>query len=108
MITLAELLWDQLKMHGKTTWENVPKNQQPFNTKSMDDLIAFLDGPHLEDKECFVCVVVHNIDGPSLRDSDTQQYLARIAACSHIRVVASIDHVNAPLRKYCLIFRTFF
>lgn len=107
MITLAELLWDQLKMHGKTTWENVPKNQ-PFNTKSMDDLIAFLDGPHLEDKECFVCVVVHNIDGPSLRDSDTQQYLARIAACSHIRVVASIDHVNAPLRKYCLIFRTFF
>ncbi|CAA2972112.1 origin of replication complex subunit 2 [Olea europaea subsp. europaea] len=97
VITLAELLWDQLKMHGKTTWENLPKNQQPFNTKSMDDLIAFLDGPHLEDKECFVCVVVHNIDGPSLRDSDTQQYLARIAACSHIRVVASIDHVNAPL-----------
>lgn len=65
----------------------------------MDDLLAFLDGPHTEGNECFVCVIVHNIDGPGLRDSDTQQYLARIAACSHIRIVSSIDNVNAPLCK---------
>lgn len=75
------------------------KEKQPFNTRSMDDLLAFLDGPHTEGNECFVCVIIHNIDGPGLRDSDTQHYLARIAACSHIRMVASIDHVNAPLCK---------
>ena len=69
----------------------------------MDNLLAFLDGPQVEGDECFICVVIHNIDGPGLRDSDTQQYLARIAACSHIRVVASIDHVNAPLCKYYLV-----
>lgn len=68
----------------------------------MDDLLAFLDGKHEEENDCFVCVVIHNIDGPGLRDSETQQYLARIAFCSHIRVVASIDHVNSPLCKYCL------
>ncbi|XP_011074449.1 origin of replication complex subunit 2 [Sesamum indicum] len=96
-VTLAELLWDQLKTQRKSTLENLPKNQQPFHTRSMDDLISFLDGPHLEDDECFVCVLVNNIDGPGLRDSETQQYLARLAACSHIRMVASIDHVNAPL-----------
>ncbi|KAG8389955.1 hypothetical protein BUALT_Bualt01G0033300 [Buddleja alternifolia] len=95
--TLAELLWDQLKMQRKITLGNHSKNQQPFNTRSMDDLISFLDGPHLEEDECFVCLIVNNIDGPALRDSDTQQYLARIAACSHIRMIASIDHVNAPL-----------
>lgn len=66
----------------------------------MDDLIAFLDGTNLVDSESFVCVLVHNIDGPGLRDPETQQYLARIAACSNIRVVASIDHVNALLCKY--------
>ncbi|KAL0369015.1 UNVERIFIED_CONTAM: Origin of replication complex subunit [Sesamum calycinum] len=85
-VTLAELLWDQLKTQRKSALANLPKNQQPFHTRSMDDLISFLGGPHLEDDECFVCVLVNNIDGPGLRDSETQQYLARLAACSHIRV----------------------
>ena len=68
----------------------------------MDDLLAFLNGPHVDDKDCFICILVHNIDGPGLRDSETQQYLARLASCSHIRVIASIDHVNAPLSKFTL------
>ncbi|XP_051150984.1 origin of replication complex subunit 2 [Andrographis paniculata] len=98
-VALAELLWDQLKLNRKSTSGNIPRNQQPFHTQSMGDLISFLDGPHLEDDddECFICVLVHNIDGPGLRDSETQQHLARLAACSHIRIVASIDHVNALL-----------
>ncbi|XP_019231798.1 PREDICTED: origin of replication complex subunit 2-like isoform X1 [Nicotiana attenuata] len=96
VITLAELLWDQLKLRKKTTSGNPSKSQQPFNPKSMDDLLAFLDKPDIGD-ECFVCIIVHNIDGPGVRDSDSQQCLASIAACSHVRMVASIDHVNAPL-----------
>lgn len=103
VITLAELLWDQLKMHQKTTSGRSQKSQQPFNVQSMDDLLAFLHGPHHEDSENFVCVIVHNIDGPGLRDPDTQQHLARIAACSHVRIVASIDHVNALLCKYSFL-----
>ncbi|XP_027090943.1 origin of replication complex subunit 2-like [Coffea arabica] len=97
VITLAELLCDQLKAQQKFTSGSLHKHQQPFDTRSMDDLIAFLDQHHLEDSDSFICVLVHNIDGPGLRDPDTQQYLARIAACSNIRVVASIDHVNALL-----------
>ncbi|XP_058223290.1 origin of replication complex subunit 2-like [Rhododendron vialii] len=97
LIALAELLWDQLKIQRRTPSGNSSKVQQPFNSRSVDDLLAFLDGPQVEGDECFVCVVIHNIDGPGLRDSETQQYLARMAACSHICVVASIDHVNAPL-----------
>ncbi|GAA0161661.1 replication origin binding protein [Lithospermum erythrorhizon] len=97
MITLAELLWDQLKLHKKTSMGTISKSHQPFNTQSMDDLLVFLDSPPVQDNDSVVCVVIHNIDGPALRDSETQEYLARIAACSHIRIVASIDHVNAPL-----------
>nr|XP_009801895.1 PREDICTED: origin recognition complex subunit 2-like isoform X2 [Nicotiana sylvestris] len=96
VITLAELLWDQLKLRKKTTSGNPSKSQQPFNPKSMDDLLAFLDKPDIGD-ECFVCIIAHNIDGPELRDSDSQQCLASIAACSHVHMVASIDHVNVPL-----------
>ena len=66
----------------------------------MDDLFVFLNGSNEEDKDCFVCVVIHNIDGPGLRDSETQEYLARVAACSHVRIIASVDHVNAPLCKH--------
>ncbi|KAL8089166.1 hypothetical protein AgCh_038803 [Apium graveolens] len=93
LITLCELLGEQLKTQRKTP----SGSQRPFNTLSMDDLIAFLDGPHSEGNECSICVVIHNIDGPGLRDADSQQYLARIAACSHAHMVASIDNVNAPL-----------
>lgn len=65
----------------------------------MDDLLAFLNGPHVDKDDCFICILVHNIDGPGLRDSETQQYLARLASCFHIRVIASIDNVNATLCK---------
>ncbi|WJX09434.1 Origin recognition complex subunit 2 [Trifolium repens] len=91
LIALAELLCDQVKAKRKVS------GRQPFNTQSMEDLLTFLYEAEVEDNDSFVCVVIHNIDGPGLRDSETQQYLARLASCTHIRIVASIDHVNAPL-----------
>ncbi|TYI04126.1 hypothetical protein ES332_A11G392900v1 [Gossypium tomentosum] len=97
IIALAEILWEQLKLNRKVSSRGLPKVQQPFSSRSMDDLLAFLDGPEMDEKDSFICVVVNNIDGPGLRDTETQQYLARLASCSYIRVVASIDHVNAPL-----------
>lgn len=93
VIAIAEVLWDQLKEKRRTP----NKIQRTFNSQSMEDLLSFLDGPNAKESECFIYVVVHNIDGPGLRDSETQQYLARIASCSQVRLVASIDHVNAPL-----------
>ncbi|XP_023728500.1 origin of replication complex subunit 2 isoform X1 [Lactuca sativa] len=93
-IAMAEVLWDQLKMQPKGLHH---KDEQPFDSRSMDDVIGFLDGPHVSENECLVCLVIHNIDGPGLRDSDSQHLLSRIASCSHVRIVASIDHVNAPL-----------
>lgn len=94
---IAEVLWDQLKSKRKTSLGSMSKVQQTFGSRSVDDLLTFLSGPQTDDGDCFVCVVIHNIDGPGLRDSETQQYLARLASCSHICIIASIDHVNAPL-----------
>jgi len=98
MITLAEVLWDQIKTKRRVSHRELPKNQ--YNSQSMEELLTFLDQAEIDDVDFFVCVVIHNIDGPGLRDSETQQYLARLAACARIRIVATIDHVNAPLCKY--------
>ncbi|XP_038720458.1 origin of replication complex subunit 2-like isoform X2 [Tripterygium wilfordii] len=97
VVAMAEVLWDQLKSSGKTTSASLGKVQQPFSSRSMDDLLSFLNGSRKHENDFDICLVIHNIDGPGLRDSETQQYLAQIASCSHIRIVASVDHVNAPL-----------
>ncbi|KAL2318584.1 hypothetical protein Fmac_032460 [Flemingia macrophylla] len=97
LIALAEVLWDQMKAKRRVSYRDLPMSQQSFHSQSMDDLLTFLDQVEIEDGGFFVGVVIHNIDGPGLRDSETQQCLARLAACARIRVVASIDHVNAPL-----------
>lgn len=97
VLGLAQVLWDLLKTKRKTPAASMSKMKEPSGSQSLDELILFLNGPWEEEKDLLICVVVHNIDGPGLRDSDTQQCLARVAACSHTRIIASIDHVNAPL-----------
>jgi origin recognition complex subunit 2 len=45
-----------------------------------------------------VCyLVVNNIDGVALRTPEAQATLADLAATGVVRLVASVDHVNAPL-----------
>ncbi|XP_020250432.1 origin of replication complex subunit 2 [Asparagus officinalis] len=97
VITMAEVLQDQLKGKHRSSTGSKSKTQQSFSSQSMEDLLSFLNGHHSNENNCLVCVVVHNIDGPALRDPETQQCLARIASCSNVGMVASIDHVNAPL-----------
>ncbi|KAJ0090381.1 hypothetical protein Patl1_14382 [Pistacia atlantica] len=48
LITLVEVLCDQLKLRQRTLFKNLPKAQQPFNSLSMDDLLAFLDASKVE------------------------------------------------------------
>jgi len=41
-------------------------------------------------------ILVHNIDGESLRSDQTQLILSMLAAIPQIHMFASIDHINAP------------
>jgi origin recognition complex subunit 2 len=43
-----------------------------------------------------VYLVLHNIDGPSLRTAEAQEALAALAAAPHVLLAASVDHVHAP------------
>ncbi|KAL8139077.1 hypothetical protein V2J09_005078 [Rumex salicifolius] len=83
LIAMAEILWEEIKASRKSVGSS-GQAKQPFGTKSIDDLLAFLNGSHVEMNDSFICLLVHNIDGPALRDSDTQQILSQVAASSHI------------------------
>ena len=42
-------------------------------------------------------LIVHNIDGASLRSERAQQVLSHLASVPRVHLLASIDHINAPL-----------
>ncbi|EFN52388.1 hypothetical protein CHLNCDRAFT_26858, partial [Chlorella variabilis] len=42
-------------------------------------------------------LVLHNIDGPGLRDHSAQRVLSELAALPNVHLAASVDHVNAAL-----------
>lgn len=44
-----------------------------------------------------IFLIVHNIDGVMLRNHKAQLILSRLAKVSQIHLIASMDHINAPL-----------
>ncbi|KAL0060004.1 Origin recognition complex subunit 2 [Marasmius tenuissimus] len=42
-------------------------------------------------------LIIHNIDSATLRTSKSQSMLSNLAASPGVHIVASIDHINAPL-----------
>lgn len=94
--TIAEIFWEQTKAKRKRQ-PGRPQLSQQFPSQSTEDIISFLMRQTSEDVDDRVCLLIHNVDGPALRDAESQQCLAQISCCPQVRVVASIDHVNAPL-----------
>ncbi|XP_075036212.1 origin recognition complex subunit 2 [Mixophyes fleayi] len=52
----------------------------------------FKDDPSLE-----LYLLIHNLDSHMLRGDKSQQILGQLASISNIHLIASIDHINAPL-----------
>lgn len=50
--------------------------------------------------ETHLFLIVHNLDGSMLRNVKAQAILSRLARVSNIHLLASIDHINTPLREY--------
>lgn len=53
-------------------------------------------------KELHIFLIVHNVDGTMLRNDKAQSVLCRLASIKNIHLIASIDHINAPLCKLSL------
>ena len=42
-------------------------------------------------------ILMHNIDGPNFRSPHVQQAFSTLASAARIHLIATIDHINAPL-----------
>ncbi|XP_032512669.2 origin recognition complex subunit 2 [Danaus plexippus] len=65
-------------------------------SSNMGDVLCVIE-TRLRDLDTYLLVVVHNIDGVMLRSGKCQAALAGLAALEHVKLVATIDHINAPL-----------
>ncbi|XP_011694511.1 PREDICTED: origin recognition complex subunit 2 [Wasmannia auropunctata] len=66
----------------------------PANANDCLDLIEKVMRDNPDDR---LYLIIHNIDGIMLRSNKAQNILASLAAIRNIHVVASVDHLNAPL-----------
>ncbi|XP_061090987.1 origin recognition complex subunit 2 [Conger conger] len=67
------------------------------NFRTPMDQMDFIVEAMRKDPDFHVYLIIHNIDGPMLRNEKTQQTLGQLASIPNIHMVASIDHINAPL-----------
>lgn len=44
-----------------------------------------------------IYLIIHNLEGPMLRDNTSQEILSRLVAIENVHMLASVDHINAPL-----------
>lgn len=68
----------------------------------LENVLTLLDSTeaHEDDPEDFVphlTLIIHNIDGEALRTERCQVIFSRLSAHPRISIVASIDHIRAPL-----------
>ncbi|KAI9009676.1 origin recognition complex subunit 2-domain-containing protein [Gaertneriomyces semiglobifer] len=72
-----------------------PTDAPPRNLQDqLSTITSYYQSPNNDDR---LYLLIHNIDGESLRNPTAQSSLSLLAACPRIHVVASIDHINAPL-----------
>ena len=64
-------------------------------TEQVDFILKEMDLKEGRDDDLYL--VVHNIDGPMLRNDKAQAILSKLAGHPHVHLVCSVDHINAPL-----------
>ncbi|XP_070830341.1 origin recognition complex subunit 2 [Chaetodon trifascialis] len=73
----------------------VLEHQGSFRTPS--DQIQYITQTLKDSPDLHVYLLIHNIDGLMLRGEKTQSALGQLASLHNLHLVASLDHINAPL-----------
>lgn len=68
--------------------------EPPANQNECFDLFEKTVKKHPDDR---LYLLIHNLDGGMLRSHKAQDVLSRLASIPNIHVLASVDHINAPL-----------
>lgn len=82
---LSAILNDILDYKGTTGSSQTEQAESILKAYASDDVVDDL------------FIIVHNIDGPMLRNDTSQTILSRLAGHPKIHIICSVDHINAPL-----------
>ena len=74
----------------------VEDNDAPANPMEAVDAITEIQSSPDADT---LYLLIHNLDGPSLKNNKAQTVLSALARVPKIRLIASVDHINAALSK---------
>ncbi|XP_051479590.1 origin recognition complex subunit 2 isoform X1 [Apus apus] len=61
------------------------------------DQLEFITKRFKEDSSVELYILIHNLDSQMLRGERSQQILAQLSSLPTVYLIASIDHINAPL-----------
>ncbi|NWW92380.1 ORC2 protein, partial [Rhynochetos jubatus] len=61
------------------------------------DQLEFIIKRFKEDSSLELYILIHNLDSQMLRGERSQQILAQLSSLPRIYLIASVDHINAPL-----------
>lgn len=70
-----------------------------FVCSFFDWFSAFFFFCDLTDSSLELYVLIHNLDSQMLRGERSQQILAQLSSLPSVYLIASIDHINAPLSE---------
>lgn len=91
-------------------------NGKPLCVQFLWLVLCFFFFCDLTDSSLELYVLIHNLDSQMLRGERSQQILAQLSSLPSVYLIASIDHINAPLsespwawcskkRRICILLR---
>lgn len=95
--SFKELLNSLIPILIEDTSLKLPKNTPDLLQVTLDYLENKRESPTTGLYKPKVVLLVHNIDGESMRSDKTQAFLSKLSSAKEIWVVATIDHINAPV-----------
>lgn len=89
----------QLKMLFKEIWQRCFRKTAPASRELLDlcknTIQAFNNQGQIHNRD--LILVIHNIDGSSLRNDKTHYILSELAKLDKVTLICTIDNVNTPL-----------
>lgn len=73
--------------------------EMSITSRNFHEVVDAIQEELLDQPNTHIFIIIHNIDGTMLRSHKTQLVLSRLAKISQIHLLASLDHINAPLCK---------
>lgn len=70
-----------------------------LSSRNFHEIVDAIDDHLSANREMHIFLIVHNIDGSMLRNNKAQLILSRLARMEQIHLIASLDHIHAPMCK---------